>query len=1212
MHRFSFLYLLFFLISWQVVAQTEINGLLVEYQSTPMGMDEASPRFSWKMTVPQAQREVYQTAYQIEVKDEESNTVWNSGKVVSDVSLNILYQGEALQPTTRYSWTATVWDQNDQQWQNSSWFETGLMNPNPNLEAWDGARWIGGTSDDLVLYAQALSVFKVQYDIQMDSESQSTRAGFVFGANDRRLMDENLNILGVQHGKDEAYFVLELDISELGNAENGQAKVNIYRLGYAPADRPDEPLYSLPVPHRLINAENKYATHQVLVEMNFGKCVIYLNGSSRENAILSPENMNQQFGNVPGLPLNPHGDAGGDQIVYPMLADIGFRLEKGQKATFSALKVLNYRAPSNPLFTEDLQKADAYQGIFAEAVENDMLSVQDASYQLNAEEGNLLVVADPSQNAMPMLRSEFSVQKKAIKKARLYVTARGIYEIYLNGQRVGEDYFNPGLTQYNKIHMYQTYDVTDLLNSGENAVGAWLGEGWWSGNITYRGHNWNYFGDRQSLLAKIEITYDDGTKEVVTSQPGNWKYFDDGPVLYGSFFQGEVYDARKESLIEGWSQPDYDDRAWEPAVEVPLQGTAYLEPPADMLDSESPYNYNDLKIIGQMGKNAGIVKTLDAQSVEEVREGIFVYDMGQNMVGFPQINLSGEAGDTIIMRFAEMRYPDLPEHKDFVGMILMENIRGALTNDVWILKGGQETIQPRFTFHGYRYLEISGIEEALPLSQVKGLVVSSIDALASTYETSNDLVNKLWSNITWSFRSNFLSIPTDTPARNERMGWNGDINVFSKTATYLGEVDMFLRRHLLATRNLQRPDGRFPDIAPVGTGFGGTLWGSAGVIIPWEVYQQYGDVRLLEEHYDAMKSYVDFLASREDPQTGIINEGPLGDWLSPEGYKNDNSLLWNAYQVRNLEILCKTAGLLGKSYDAQRYQKQYEERKAFFNETYVDPQTHQTIHSGLQSRSFGPNPSGEPAEKGDLIDTQVSYAVPLALGVFNEAHEADAARHLVSTIKRKNLDELGVMRPEMSLMTGFIGTASLNLALSKHGYHEVAYQLLQQTSYPSWLYSVINGATSIWERLNSYTVEAGFGGNNSMNSFNHYSFGAIGAWMYNYSLGIERDQPGFKAFILQPKPDPSGEMTWAKGYYDSMYGRIGSEWSLDDKQLTYKATVPPNTKAMLYLPAASQASVRESGKRADRAKGVSFVKFENGIATYALGSGSYTFECTLE
>jgi len=535
-----------------------------------------------------------------------------------------------------------------------------------------------------------------------------------------------------------------------------------------------------------------------------------------------------------------------------------------------------------------------------------------------------------------------------------------------------------------------------------------------------------------------------------------------------------------------------------------------------------------------------------------------------------------------------------------------------LTNDVWILKGGQETIQPRFTFHGYRYLEISGIEEALPLSQVKGLVVSSIDALASTYKTSNDLVNKLWSNITWSFRSNFLSIPTDTPARNERMGWNGDINVFSKTATYLGEVDMFLRRHLLATRNLQRPDGRFPDIAPVGTGFGGTLWGSAGIIIPWEVYQQYGDVRLLEEHYDAMKSYVDFLASREDPQTGIINEGPLGDWLSPEGYKNDNSLLWNAYQVRNLEILCKTAGLLGKSYDAQRYQKQYEERKAFFNETYVDPQTHQTIHSGLQSRSFGPNPSGEPAEKGDLIDTQVSYAVPLALGVFNEAHEADAARHLVSTIKRKNLDELGVMRPEMSLMTGFIGTASLNLALSKHGYHEVAYQLLQQTSYPSWLYSVINGATSIWERLNSYTVEAGFGGNNSMNSFNHYSFGAIGAWMYNYSLGIERDQPGFKAFILQPKPDPSGEMTWAKGYYDSMYGRIGSEWSLDDKQLTYKATVPPNTKAMLYLPAASQASVRESGKRADRAKGVSFVKFENGIATYALGSGSYTFECTLE
>jgi alpha-L-rhamnosidase len=307
-----------------------------------------------------------------------------------------------------------------------------------------------------------------------------------------------------------------------------------------------------------------------------------------------------------------------------------------------------------------------------------------------------------------------------------------------------------------------------------------------------------------------------------------------------------------------------------------------------------------------MGDNASIVKTLTARSVEEVRPKVFVYDMGQNMVGVPQIQIkNGKKGQEIILRYAEVKYPNLPDYKGNEGMVMMENIRAALTQDTYILKGGDETIQPRFTFHGYRYVEITGVDQAVPAASVKGLVISSITGLSSSYETSNELVNKLWQNITWSLRSNFLSIPTDTPARNERMGWSGDISVFSRSATYLTDADLFLRRHLLAMRDVQAESGRFTDVAPMGGGFGGTLWGSAGIIVAWETYQQYGDLPLLREHYDAMKKYIQFLETKVEKNTGILNEGPLGDWLSPENNKNDNTHLWMAYYAYDLEIMAK-------------------------------------------------------------------------------------------------------------------------------------------------------------------------------------------------------------------------------------------------------------------------------------------------------------------
>jgi alpha-L-rhamnosidase len=1176
-----------------------VENLNVDYQQTPLGTDQTNPHFSWQMKAQDAKRGYYQKAYQIVVTDEKKQVVWDTKKVNAGNSHGIAYAGTALQPTSRYEWKVTVWDNDDQTCANTSWFETGFLNT--KITAWSGAKWIGGGDADMVFYSHYLSVFKFQFSIQLDKATNSTKGAFVMGGNDRRLMQKNLNITGVANGPNESYISFELDISAVSDAADGLARLHIYRAGYAKTDNAEVPFKSLDIPQKLINNANKHEKHSIFAECNFGAFELFIDGKEDANKIKEKTDAPPSRFGPRGINLNPVG-SGGNFISFPMVADIGFKVRENQTAHFSQVEIRNFRFPSNALFSENLT-GNAYNGIFKAG----NLKVENGAYTVK---GETLIIADPSRNAAPMLRNTFTTERKKITKARLYVTARGIYEIYLNGNRVSNDYFNPGLTQYNKHHMYQTYDVTSALEPGQkNAIGAWLSEGWWSGNITFTGDNWNYFGDRQSLLSKLVVTYSDGSEQVVTSDPNQWKLFNDGPVRYGSFFQGEVYDATKEAAIKAWSTADYNDAAWKPAVEVPLEGTAYQGTFTDMMGRTSSMDYKDFQLVGQMGDNARIVKTMTAQKVDEVRPGVFVYDMAQNMVGFPQIQIrNGKKGQVVTMRYAEVKYPALKEYQENTGMAMMENIRAALTQDLYILKGGDETIQPRFTFHGYRYLEITGVNKAIPVNDVKGLVISSISSLSSHYETSNALVNKLWQNITWSLRSNFLSIPTDTPARNERMGWSGDISVFSKSATYLTNSDLFLRRHLLAMRDVQAESGRFTDVAPMGGGFGGTLWGSAGIVVAWETYQQYGDSTLLREHYDAMKRYIAFLETKIDKESGILIEGPLGDWLSPEGNKNDNSLFWMAYFAYDLKIMGKIAAILGKSDEASQFVKRHKEVKSAWNEIFLDKTTHKTIKSGAKVPSFGPAPAQAPkSDKGQLVDTQASYAVPLALGVISEENKPFVIQHLNATLERKNKDDTGVERPPYSLMTGFIGTASINDALSENGHADKAYRLLQQQEYPSWLYSVVNGATSIWERLNSYTVENGFGGNNSMNSFNHYSFGAVASWMYNHSLGIQRnpERAGFKDFVLKPTPDPDKKMTFAKGYYDSVYGKISSEWKWEQDKWTFKTTVPPNTNATLYLPATGLDKVKEGGKSIAKWKGA---KLENGGVMLPLVSGSYSFE----
>lgn len=1180
----------------------KLVNLKVENVSHPIGMDVNQPRFSWQMKTDANKRDYKQIAYRIEVKDENGNTAWNSGKVTTGEATNIYYKGESLRPTTRYNWTVTVWDQTNKPLTSESYFETGFLNP--DMSAWNGAQWIGGGDDDLVLYSDYLSVYRLKYTVQIDKKSSSSKASFVFGANDPRLMDRNKNLFEVQNSPDESYILLTLDISPLSTNPLEQARMDIYRVGYHPDDKKDVPFMSFNIPTALINNDNKYQPHNIELEMVYGLFDIYIDGMAAQNKITATDKPGASpFTDGKIHNLNPVG-VGGDYLSFPMVAEIGFSMDKGQTAYFSGIEVANFRSPSNALFTENVGN-----GIFSVSGQQG-LQVDDNRYKIGGQATPVIVVADPSRNAAPMLRTTFESPKPEIAKARLYVTARGIYEVYLNGQRIGNDYFNPGLSQYNKTHFYQTYDVTSMINSGKNALGAILSEGWWSGSSTFVGHMWNFFGDRQALLAKLVITYNDGTEKIITTQPDSWQYYNEGPIRYGSFFQGEVYDATREQAINGWNTTQFDDKAWKKAVAQQSEGLHYTNEFDVSLGMVTLNSDDKPQFVGTTGENPQVVDVMTAQNVKEVRKGVFVYDMGQNMVGVPEISVNGKAGDRVTVRYAEILYPDLPDYRQKKGMIMIENLRGALVQDIYVLKGGPEVIQPRFTSHGYRYVEITGIDQALPVSAVKGKVISSIHERTSEYTSSDPLVNRLWQNIVWSSLGNFLSIPTDCPQRNERMGWSGDISVFSKTATYIGNLNQFLDRHLLAMRNTQRSDGRYPDIAPLGGGFGGVLWGSAGITVPWEVYCQYNDVEALRKHYDSMKAYMAYVKTTLDPNTNITKDGMLGDWLSPVNDQNDNSLLFESYYIYELEIMGKVAAILGHNEDADAYKTIREDRKAMFNQKYIDPQTRKTIFSGFVPDNIFGTPY-DPADfrKGKIQDTQVSYAVPLALNVINDEYKSDFARNFAQTLTRKNVDDLGNTLPEYSLTTGFIGTAWISNALSENGYDAEAYRLLLNRNYPSWLYPVEQGATTIWERLNSFTVENGFGGNNSMNSFNHYSFGAIGSWMINHSLGIQRDDafPGFKHFILKPVADPDATLTYAAGHYDSPYGRIASKWIYSDNKdrITYEFDIPANTSATLYLPAKGQINLSDDNT------GVIEKGADNNYRIYELSSGMYKFEIGL-
>lgn len=1055
-----------------------ITNLTVELERAPLGIDDTRPRFGWR--IESDAQNVKQFAYRISVKDG-INTVWDSGRVESAESQWIEYAGAPLMPRTEYIWEVTSWGSAGDNTAAST-FETGLMDT--DISAWRGAKWIGDSRISLV--SRAKSIFDLTLNFVMRGEA----AGIIFGKNDPRLMDANKNDYGIAG---ENYIKYRLD-------KNG--RLSIYRVGYCPEDTADNP-----IGEKHIEGFSAAAPHSLRIEVTGNNAYAYLDGQRVDDV----EKPVPPFMKRPGMPdfmtvprqLNPAGN--NDLTTYPLLCDCGFFAEG--EAEILKFSVSNVQPPRATCARIEASTP----GPFAEYVKVDRLVIRDTE-----------CVCDLSHGGLPMLHRDFEI-KPGIKRARLYATARGVYDCTVNGAAISDRRFEPGAGQYDRHLQYQVYDVTGMLACGGNAINVTLASGWWNESQTFTLMNYNYWGDRQSLLMMLIVEYADGTEETIVTAPGEWKVRDNGPVRFAGWFYGEHYDAR------------YEDAApeWRDSAEVATVDFSELNAVRNGGPSWPVPTMAQPALKASVGSPVKRIMTLSARELITPRPGVYVYDMGQNMVGVPEITFRGGTGKEAVIRYGEALYPDLPEYAGNVGMILTENYRDALSIDRYIFKNGEKvTWSPRNTFHGYRYIEISGVSEAPAIEDVKGIVLSSITHLTGSFETSDALVNRLYQNIRWSQYANFISIPTDCPQRNERMGWAGDAQVFSRTAVYNADVYGFLRRYLECVRDCQLPDGRYADIAPVGGGFGGIEWGSAGIIVTYELFRQYGDRRVIEENYAAMAHYIEFLKAKGVP--GLLdNVGPLGDWLATD-MSTDNPLLWNAIYYFDACIMAEMAAATGKTDDAAAYAALAEEIRKNWNEAYVDPETGMT-------RTL----------KGEINDTQASYAVPLHFGLINDRERA--GRRLAE--KSAELD--------YAVTTGFVGTGPLCPALSDAGYSDVAYKILTNTKYPSWLYSVTEGATTIWERWNSVTKENGFGGNNSMNSFNHYSLGAVGAWMYAYVLGVRRGAGSWQKFVLQPCCEG---LASAEGSYESIYGEIKAAWRIENGKTFYKVSVPANTEAEIILP----------------------------------------------
>ena len=756
------------------------------------------------------------------------------------------------------------------------------------------------------------------------------------------------------------------------------------------------------------------------------------------------------------------------------------------------------------------------------------------SFKKEVSENQKLVLPD-SPESVWYLRKSFAA-KSPVRRAVLYATALGLYEVHINGHRVGDHVLAPDWTDYRRRVRYQAYDVTSLLKRGDNAIAAELANGWFSGHIGNSGYQ--FFGKTPVFLAQLELTYANGrTERIITDD--SWKSHR-SPILSSDFMLGEDYDARLE--VKDWDKTGLNDLDWCP-VAVHDESSCQLE--------------------AQVSEPVRQICEIKPQKVTEPKPGCWTYDLGQNMVGVVLLKVSAPAGTIVTLRHAEMLNPN--------GSIYTRNLRSAPSVDHYICKGGGTEIwQPRFTFHGFRYVEVTGLSGRPNSDAVTGIVIGSDNSRTGEFTCSDARINQLQSNIQWGQRGNYISVPTDCPQRDERLGWMGDAEVFIRTATYNADVAAFFTKWLVDVDDGQSPAGAFSNVSPnTSRDVGGVpAWADAGVICPWTIYEVYGDKRILERHLSAMTKWVDYLHQHSNNLIRDRGRGEdFGDWLSINA-DTPKDLIGTAFFAYSTHLLAKSYRALGRMEEADKYDQLFTDIKTAFNKRYV----------AADGRIQG--------------NTQCGYAMALKFDLLPEDLRLKAAQYLTEDIKAKG----------GHLSTGFIGVSYLLPVLTQYGHADTAYQLLLQDTFPSWLFSVKHGATTIWERWDGWTPEKGFQ-DPGMNSFNHYSLGSCGEYLFGGVGGIRPASPGFKTIRIDPVIRDG--LTWATARYDSIHGKIATSWKRDGTRLTLEVMVPANTTATVCIPARDIAGVTESGIPLEQAEGVRFLHEEDGKIDLELGSGTY-------
>ncbi len=757
------------------------------------------------------------------------------------------------------------------------------------------------------------------------------------------------------------------------------------------------------------------------------------------------------------------------------------------------------------------------------------------------------IVNDEMKNACPMLRKTFQL-KGAIKAARIYSTALGLYELHLNGLRVGECLFAPGWTSYHSRLQYQTYDVTAMLRQGGNVIGAILGKGWYAGKIGWLGSN-GFYGDTQALLLQMHVLYEDGTEEIILSGHG-WES-STGAILMSEIYDGETYDARLEK--KGWCLSGYDAGDW--------SGVEVHSHPRDMLRA-------------QENVPVRIIQEISPIRIIKTPAGEQVIDFGQNMTGWVRFSVKGTSGTVVTLKHAEIL--------DSPGNFYTENLRSAKQTVTYILNGeGVESFEPHFTFQGFRYVCVEGYPDKILPENFVGRVIHSDMEETGSFVCSNEMVNQLQHNILWGQKGNFLDVPTDCPQRDERLGWTGDAQTFVRTACFNMNTALFFSKWLRDLQAEQSLEKGVPYVVPTvldDKAYSSAAWGDAATICPWTLYLCYGDERILEQQYESMKMWVGYIKNQGD-NPYLWNTGfHFGDWLGldskPDSYigATTTDFIATAFYAYSTSILAKTAKILGKLEDVKCYDELYCNIIDHFRKEFVTP-------------------NGRLA-----VETQTAHVLALKF----ELVDAKDRKRTVDSLARLLKDN------KNHLTTGFVGTPYLCYVLSSNGYIDLAYELLLQKDYPSWLYQITKGATTVWEHWDGIKEDGSFW-SRDMNSFNHYAYGSIGDWLYREVAGIDTDieRPGYRHIKIAPQPGNS--FSFAIASLDSMYGKIMSGWETNSAGMSQEIVIPPNTTATVMLPGAALEKVCEGGLPLRDATGITeYRQTEDGVCL-ELGSGTYKF-----